>query len=87
MTEFESRVCGIPCIIRVTDWEAYVPAQTSGPPERCYPSEGGEGHWEILDRKGRPAAWLERKLTGDDRERIDAEVFNHMENQNEYDHH
>jgi hypothetical protein len=87
MTEFESRVCGIPCIIRVTDWEAYVPAQTSGPPERCYPSEGGEGNWEILDRKGRPAAWLERKLTGDDRERIDTEVFNHMENQNEYDHH
>jgi hypothetical protein len=85
MTEFESRVCGIPCIIRVTDWEAYVPAQTSGPPERCYPPEGGEGNWEILDRRGRPAAWLERKLTGDDRERIDTEVFNHMEKQHEPD--
>jgi hypothetical protein len=85
MTEFESRVCGIPCIIRVTDWEAYIPAQTSGPPERCYPSEGGESNWEILDRKGRPAAWLERKLTGDDRERIDTEVFNHMENRDEHD--
>jgi hypothetical protein len=87
MTEFESRVCGIPCIIRVKYWEVYIPAQRSGPPERCYPSEGGEGNWEILDRRGRPAAWLERKLTGDDRERIDTEVFNHMENQNEYDHH
>jgi hypothetical protein len=80
VTEFASTVCGIPCIVRVTDWEAYVPAQTSGPPERCYPSEGGEGNWEILDRRGRPAAWLERKLTGDDRERIDTEVFNRMEN-------
>ena len=83
MNEFESTCCGIPCIVRVTDWEAYVPAQTSGPPESCYPPEGGEGEWEILDRKGRPAPWLERKLTGDDRERIDTEVFNHMENQND----
>jgi hypothetical protein len=30
MTEFESNVCGIPCIIRVTDWEGYVPARLSG---------------------------------------------------------
>ena len=80
MTEFASTVCGIPCIIRVTGWDAYVPAQTSGPPERCYPSEGGEGSWEILDRKGRPAPWLDNKLTDDDRYRIDTEVFNHMEN-------
>ena len=80
MTEFESRVCGIPCIIRVKYWEVYIPAQRSGPPERCYPAEGGEGAWEILDRNGRPAAWLERKMTDDDRYRIDEEVFNHMEN-------
>lgn len=78
-TEFASTVCGIPCIVRVTHWEAYDPGCRSGPPERCYPAEGGEGEWEILDRRGRPAPWLERKLTGDDRERIDTEVFNHME--------
>jgi hypothetical protein len=83
MSEFASRICGIPCIIRVKYWEVYIPAQRSGPPERCYPEEGGEGDWEILDRRGRPAAWLERKLTGDDRERIDTEVFNHMENQDD----
>ena len=87
MTEFESRVCGIPCIIRVKYWEVYIPAQRSGPPERCYPEEGGEGDWEILDRKGRPAVWLERKMTQSDHNRLDREIFNHMENQNEYDHH
>ena len=80
MTEFASTVCGIPCIVRVKYWDAYVPAQTSGPPERCYPSEGGEGDWEILDRRGRPAPWLDNKLTDDDRYRIDTEVFNHMKN-------
>lgn len=83
MIELLSKVQGIPCIVRVTSWSANVPAQVSGPPERCYPAEGGESAWEILDRNGRPAAWLEKKMTDDDRYRIDAEIFNHMEN--EYD--
>ena len=85
MTEFESRVCGIPCIIRVKYWEVYIPAQRSGPPERCYPEEGGEGEWEILDRKGRPAPWLERKMTENDHDRMNREIFNHMEKQHEPD--
>lgn len=79
MHEFESRVCGIPCLIRVTSYEAYVPARTYGPPENCYPAEGGCGDWEVLDRRGRPAPWLERKLTKDDISRIDSEVFEEME--------
>ena len=79
MTEFESTVCGIPCIIRVTYWESYRPAYVSGLPENCYPAEGGCGDWEVLDRRGRPAAWLERKLTDRERSLIDGEVFGHME--------
>ena len=81
MTEFKTRVCGIPCIVRVLSWEYYRPARTDGPPDYCYPAEGGEGDWEILDRKGRPAAWLERKMTEEDRSAISREVFEHMENQ------
>lgn len=79
MSEFESTVCGIPCIIRVLSWEPHLPAKVSGPPEYCYPAEGGYGDWEILDRRGRPAPWLEKKLTDKERTRIDAEVFNCME--------
>jgi hypothetical protein len=33
-----------------------------------------ESEWEVLDRNGRPAAWLERKLTDTDRSRIDQEI-------------
>ena len=77
--EFEDRVAGIPCIIAVTDWEPYVPAQISGPPEHCYPAEGGCGEWIVLDRRGRLAPWLERKLTDRERDRIDALVFEKME--------
>jgi hypothetical protein len=52
---------------------------------RCYPEEGGEGEWEILDRNGRPAPWLERKMTENDHDRMSREIFNHMENQYEHD--
>jgi hypothetical protein len=81
MNGFETRVCGIPCIIRVTAWDAYAPARVSGPPERCSPAEGGNGDWEILDRRGRPAPWLEKKLRGDPREseRLEQKVFEYME--------
>jgi len=80
LAEFEDRVMGIPAIIRVTYWERYVPARTSGPPELCYPAEGGCGEWRVLDRRGRPAPWLERKLTEAERARIDEVVFDVMEN-------
>jgi hypothetical protein len=84
MSEFESNVCGIPCIIRVTHYDYYQPAFISGPPENCYPAEGGCGDWEVLDRRGRPAPWLERKLTDRERSRIDDEVFEHMECDDDY---
>jgi hypothetical protein len=79
MTEFDTAICGIPCKIRITYWEPYVPAKVSGPPEDCYPSEGGYGEWEILDSHGRPAPWLESKMSLQERASMSQEVFNHME--------
>jgi len=83
MNEFETTCCGIPCLVRVTHWDPYVPAFISGPPEDCYPAEGGCGDWQVLDRRGRPAPWLERKLALDRREerRLVREVFDFMEGQ------
>lgn len=79
MFEFASNVCGIPCIIQVTYYEPYRQAYVSGPPEYCYPAEGGYCEWDVLDRRGRPAAWLERKLTSSERSRIDKEIFEEIE--------
>jgi hypothetical protein len=42
-------------------------------------AEGGCGEWEVRDRRGRPAPWLERKLTEAERKRIDQQVFDYME--------
>lgn len=80
IAEIEHRVCGIPCLIGVTDYDSYVPAYTNGPVERCYPAEGGTGDYEILDRRGRPAPWLERKMSGKDEEEVQEAIFNYMEN-------
>ena len=81
--EFEARACGIPCTIRVLTWDAYRPAVIRADPGDSHPAEGGEGEWELLDSRGRPAPWLERKLTPAERERIDALVYEKMENYRE----
>jgi len=68
---FDSRIAGIPCQIEITH---YTPAErkivtctTIDPPDP------GELEWQVLDRKGYPAAWLEAKMTRDDVWRIDDE--------------
>ena len=76
---FPSRVAGIPCRIGVIDYDRYVPAQVYGPPDGCYPAEGGVGTWVALDSQGHSGEWLARKLTDADARRIDDELFNQME--------
>ena len=49
--KIESRICGIPCQIRVV----------------------GDS-WQVLDRKGYKALWLERKLTAADKRRIENQI-------------
>lgn len=74
-----AHVSGIPCLIGVSAWEPYSPGRSYGPPEDCYEDEGGTGDWCVLDRRGRPAAWLEAKLSSDDEEHIAEVLFEHFE--------
>ena len=77
IAEIDATVCGIPCIIGVTAYEGYTPAYVSGPPENCYPAEGGYGDYHLLDRKGYRAQWLERKVTNDSE--IQDQIFSYFE--------
>ena len=57
MNQMQTRIHGIPAVIR-WDIDGHFFAQTENTPAE-YP----EVVIEICDRRGRPAPWLERKLT------------------------
>lgn len=63
-------------MVRVTHFVEVKPWR--GPASTC-PSDWDyygytEMDWFVCDRRGRPAPWLERKLTDNDRQRIEDEI-------------
>lgn len=71
--DFESHVQGIPCKVNVTYATKYIPESWNGP------AEGGDFEFELLDRRGYPAKWLEKKLTPKDVERLMAEYVEYQQ--------
>lgn len=69
MFEIETTVAGIPCLAEMTFYESGWAGSYWEPPEHPV------AHFRILDRRGRPAPWLERKMTADDEERIERELI------------
>ena len=70
MTDYTIRVLnGLPAIARVHNFLPTVPATWH------HPEEGGEVEWELLDSRGKPAEWLEKRMTDQERQRIDQEVY------------
>jgi len=75
--KFDTHIVGIPCQVLVSYYEPYV----------C----GRRGHidnWEedtpeylefdVLDRRGRPAPWIERKMSADDYSKVHKEALDNM---------
>lgn len=67
-----TRIAGIPCQIQITNFER-VRGSYNAPSSLDY-SGYTECTWHVLDRNGRKANWLERKLTEADRDRIEREI-------------
>lgn len=62
--EFYTKVCGIPCTVKVTTYHKAVPMRIWGSGMGdCDPPEPEEFEFQLFDRKGYRAAWLEAKLT------------------------
>lgn len=84
---FKSDIAGIPCMIEVTRYVPEVPTigGWGSRPEDYSPGADAEVEWIVLDRRGRRAEWLERKLTPAERDRIDSEAIRESEHQAEID--
>ena len=82
--EFHSKVCGIPCIVKVITYRKAVPVKIWGSGMGdCDPPEPEEFEFQLLDRKGYSAAWLESKLTPADEQRIYEDFHTHLEELNQ----
>ena len=79
IAEIDHEIDGIPCIIGVIEYEPYVPGYISGPPENCYPDEGGISYWELLKVTGQPYSWLNKQLSNKDISDIEDVIFENCE--------
>jgi hypothetical protein len=72
----ETSIAGIPCLIRVDDYQVVKP--WPGPASTAPSSDDYHGYVEIdytvCDRRGRPAPWLEDKMTDLEREKIEGDI-------------
>ena len=78
----EIRAAGIPALAGVFSYSYQAPFR--GSPYLCSCSDDFYGHeeveWELLDRRGRPAPWLYRKLSPAEREEITRELLERAAN-------
>lgn len=75
MTEIDATISGIPCIIRVTHYHRQEGSYSYNAPSDYDYYGFTELDYDILDRKGYPAAWLERKLTNKGREELEEHIL------------
>lgn len=73
-------VSGIPCLIGVSDFRNVEPWK--GSPHSCDSAADFYGYteceWDVLDRRGRKADWLARKLLPDETAKVDEAVIDEM---------
>ncbi len=75
----ESTISGIPCLIRVG--RCIVKSGNYSPQAETPDEYFGykEIEFTVLDRKGYPAPWLEKKLTDDDTDRIENQILEYRD--------
>jgi hypothetical protein len=82
----ESTIAGIPCTIGVLEYDEVAPY--AGSVYNCNSDSDYYGYtdlsYDILDRKGYPAAWLERKMTRKDEERVEMDIADHFDKKSRY---
>jgi hypothetical protein len=75
--KFDTRIVGIPCQIEVTFYEPFCSGKR-GHIDNWSEDEPEYLEFDVLDRNGRKAPWLERKMSADDYQRVQKEALNNM---------
>ena len=79
----DTRVANIPCKVEITRYYQGRAATIWGHPDGWAPGEPDEISFQVLDRRGRVAPWLEAKLDDADRRRIEDELRAHLKHEQE----
>ena len=79
--DFDSDVQGIPCQVVIDSCMVVKGSHSYNAPSDLDYYGYSEIEFHLLDRKGYPAGWLERKMTDSDRERIEEQVISQREDQ------
>lgn len=73
-------LAGIPCLIKVTHFMKVAPWR--GSPQTCPSSDDYYGYtdseWELYDRKGYRARWLDKKLTPFEKDRVEEAILEYF---------
>ena len=77
IAEIETTVAGIPCIIGVTEYSSVAGDSRADSDWDYYGYT--ESEWEVCDRRGRPAPWLAKKLTGEDESEIEKQIAKYFQ--------
>lgn len=78
-------LAGIPCLLRVTSYVKVAPWRGSA--QSCPSSDDYYGYteceWEVHDRKGYRAKWLDKKLSRYEKDRAEETIHNFYNSENE----
>ncbi len=78
ISKIQTRVAGIPCIIGVTHYQS-VRGSYNRHADSDWDYHGyTECEFVVCDRRGRPAPWLQKKMTSTDESRIEHEIDQQM---------
>lgn len=74
----EARVAGIPCQVGVIEFDRVAGSYSSNADSDLDYYGYTDCEYDILDSRGRPALWLERKVTADERQAIEDKIADYF---------
>lgn len=79
LAEIEHRISGIPCLIGVVQYESTAGSFSYNAASDLDYYGYTECDWDVLDRRGRQAPWLARKVGAKETSAIEQKIHDYME--------